>query len=198
MSFVAGIQRNVIRCSHPDNVTLVDGFSMKFTTAADAESAILREELAARAIDTNAIGLATANVWMWAIESASSDPGAVIATVFGPDGLTCRELLEPDFALCPWLRLDPETARAAAVRLLTSGVSLEIAAFQDEPQAAARFASHLFAWVGNPITTYTSMEHRPDGCAIGFGVFRVPRWVDEGLVLVGPERVALLWFLGTD
>jgi hypothetical protein len=84
------------------------------------------------------------------------------------------------------------------VRLLTFGASLEIAAFHNDPHGAVRFAGRLFGWVGSPVATLASMDHRPDGFARGFGVFRVPHWVDEGLVLVGPERVVLLWFVGTD
>jgi hypothetical protein len=42
------------------------------------------------------------------------------------------------------------------------------------------------------------MEQQSDGSAAAFSVFRVAHWVDEESVLVGPERVASLWFLGTD
>jgi hypothetical protein len=173
---------------------------MRFTVAQDTEAASLRDELAGGAMDTDAPGLMTANLWLWDVEMAGSapDPQVVLAALFGHASMPCRELLEEQPALRPWVSLGPEAARSAAVRLLTSGASLEIAAFQDEPQSATRFADRLFEWSGGPVAVLASMEHRPDGSAAGFGVFRVPHWVDEGLVLVGPERVALLWFVGTD
>jgi hypothetical protein len=169
---------------------------MRFIAATDPEAASLREELAGRAMDTDAAGLMTANVWLWSVEQP--DPRAVVSALLAHPGLPCRELLEPHAASGPWVPLSPEAARAEAVRLLTSGASLEIAAFHDESQAAAEFAGRLLGWVGSPVAAFASVERRPDGSAAGFGVFRVPHWVDEGLVLVGPGRVGMLWFVGTD
>lgn len=173
---------------------------MRFTAARNTEAASLRDELAARAADTEVPGLRTANLWLWDVEPdiSACDPRAVVAALFGLASMPCRELLKPHAVQGPWISLDPETARAAAVRLLTSGTSLEVAAFDDEPQAAALFAVRLFEWLGSTVATLASMDHRPDGSAAGFRVFSVPHWVEEGLALVGPERVGLLWFAGTD
>src|SRR5581483_7882817 len=169
---------------------------MRFVAATDPEAASLRDDLAGRAMDTDAAGLMTANLWLWAVEQPDPDPRAVVSALLAHPGLPCRELLEPHAASGPWVPLTPEAARTAAVRLLTSGASLEIAAFSDEPGAAGESAERLLGWVGGPLAAFASMEHRPDGSAAGFGVFRVPHWVDEGLVLVGPQRVGLLWFVG--
>jgi hypothetical protein len=173
---------------------------MRFTVARDTEAASLCDELAARAMETDAPGLMTANLWLWDVEPANStsDPRAVVVALLGHTSIPCRALLEPRAALGPWVSPAPEAARAAAVRLLTFGASLEVAAFHDEQQVAARFADRLLGWVGSPVAALVNIDHRPDGSAAGFGVFRVPQWVDEGLVLVGPERVGLLWFVGTD
>jgi hypothetical protein len=173
---------------------------MRFIAAQDGEANSLCQELAARATDTDAPGLMTANLWLWAFEAngLASDPRAVVAALLGDTGMPCRELIEPHAPASPWVSLAPAVGHAAIVRLLTSGASLEIAAFHDERHAAALFASRLFGWVGRPLAAFASMEHRPDGSAAGFGVFRLPHWVDEGLALVGPERVGLVWFVGTD
>jgi hypothetical protein len=121
-----------------------------------------------------------------------------VSALFAHHGLPCRELLELHAASGPWVSLTPEAARAAASRLLTSGTSLEIPAFSDDPRAAEKFVGHLLDWISVPLAAFASREHRPNGSAAGFGLFRVPHRVDEGLVLVGPWRVVVLWFVGTD
>jgi hypothetical protein len=173
---------------------------MRFIAADDAEAVSLRQDLADLASGTEAAGLMTANLWLWEIESSGStiDPRTMLAALFdGPD-LPCRELLEPRAASGPWVAPPPETAHAAVVRLLTTGTLLEIPVFFRHPQAASAYALRLLAWVGRPLAAFASMEHRPDGSAAGFGVFRLTGWEDEVLVLVGSQRVALLCFVGTD
>jgi hypothetical protein len=173
---------------------------MRFSPAQDTEAASLCDELAARALDTDAPGLTTANLWLWSVEATglAFDPKAVIAALFDQPSVPCRGLLEPHVAFRPWVHLASEAARDGALRLLTSGVSLEIAVFHNEPQAAARFVRRLFGWVGNPLAALASTDHRSDGSAAGFSLFRLPHWVDEGLALIGSERIGLLWFVGTD
>jgi hypothetical protein len=160
----------------------------------------LRAELSSRASNTDAPGLLTANLWLWAFRpgSAAADPHAVVAALFEYPGLPCRHLLESEIASRPWVSLGPEAAQAALFRLLTSGVSLEIGAFDAEPSAAMDFAARILKWIDRPLAVFGSMDHRPDGSASGFRVFRVPHWLDEGLVLIGPASVGLLWFMGTD
>ena len=173
---------------------------MRFTATQDTEAVSLRDELASRALGTDAPGLMTANLWLWDVEPASSasDPRVVVVALLGRTGMPCRDLLEAQVALGPWVSLAPEAARKAAMRLLTSETSLEIAAFDEEPRQAALFVDRLFAWVGSPVAALASMDHRADDSAAGFSLFRVPHWVDEGLVFIGPARVGLLWFVGTD
>jgi hypothetical protein len=171
---------------------------MRFVVAEDPKAATLRDELINRAMDTDAVGLMTANVWLWAVEQPDPEPRAVVSALFAHAELPGRQWLEPSVGLAPWVSLSSEAAAVVAVQLLTRGQSLEIPAFQDEQQAATQFVAELFAWVGSPLTAFGSMEHRPNGPSSGFVVFRVPHWFDEGLVLVGSQRVAALWFVGTD
>ncbi|MBN9523816.1 hypothetical protein J0H58_35780 [bacterium] len=171
---------------------------MRFVAAGDREAIVLREELIGRAMDTGAAELMTANLWLWEVEQADPKPQVIVSALLSHSGLPGRALLEPNVSSGPWVRLSPEAAHAAAVRLLSAGASMEVAAFADDGEAAMGFADRVFAWVGRPVTSFASMEHRPDGSAAGFGVFHVPHWVDEGLVLIGPERVGMLWFVGTD
>jgi hypothetical protein len=173
---------------------------MRFVYAGDPEAAALSANISARAIETDAPGLMTANLWLWDIEPdrPESDARVVLGALFRHTGLPCPELLEPHAASGPWVDLTPQAAQALTMRLLTSGASLESAAFEDEPQAATEFVDRLFGWVGRPLAAFANMEHRADGVTTGFRVFHVPHWVDEGLVLVGSERVGLLWFMGTD
>jgi hypothetical protein len=171
---------------------------MQFVVAEDPEAAALREELAGRAMDTDAAGLRTANVWLWAVEQPGPDPRAVVSALLADPAFPGRQWLEPDPGSAPWVSLTAEAAATAAVRLLTGGQSLEVPAFDCEPEAAAGFTGRLLAWVGRPVAALASLEHRPGGVSSGFSLFRVPHWFDEGLGLVGPQRVALLWFVGTD
>jgi hypothetical protein len=171
---------------------------MQFVPAADSEAAALHNELVGRAADTDAAGLMTANLWLWVVEQPDPNPRAVVSALFGGLAMPRRELLEPHTAARPWVPLPPDAVGTAAMGLLTSGTSLEIPAFDDDVRAAERFVGRVLAWVGSPVAGFASMEHRPDGSAAGFGVYQVPDWVDEGLVLVGPQRVGVLWFVGTD
>lgn len=171
---------------------------MIFVAAEDPEAAALRAELDERASDTDAPCLMTANLWLWAAGSPERDPRETVSAMFAAPALPCRELLRPHAASGPWIALSAKPARAAVVRLLTAGASVEVAAFAQDPGAAGQFADRLFDWVGRPLTAFTNLEHRANGSGAGFGVFRVPHWVDEGLVLIGPERVGLVWFAGTD
>lgn len=171
---------------------------MRFVVAEDPEAVALGAELADRACDTDAAGLMTANVWLWVVEPPEPDPGAAVAALLADPGFPARKWLEADRAAAPWVALSAEAAAAAAVCLLTCGQSLEVPAFPGEPEAAAGYAARLLSWVGSPAAALASWKHRPGGVSSGFGLFRVPHWFDEGLALVGPRRVALLWFVGTD
>lgn len=172
---------------------------MRFVVADDPEAVALRAALADRVCDTDAAGLMTANVWLWASEPPGADPRAVVSALLADPGFPARPWLEPNLGSAPpWVALTAEAAGAAAVRLLTRGQSLEVPAFDGEPEAAAGFAGRLLAWVGPPVAALASLEYRPGGVSSGFRLFRVPHWFDEGLALVGPRRVALLWFVGTD
>jgi hypothetical protein len=171
---------------------------MRFVVAEDPEAMSLRADLADRAMDTDASGLRTANAWLWVVQQPDTDPRAVVADLLAHPTFPCRHLLEPHAVSGPWLALNPAVARDLAVKLLTSGASMEMPAFDGEPRAAEEFAGRLLGWVGHPLAALASMDHRSDGSAAGFGVFRVPHWVDEGLVLVGPGRIGMLWFVGTD
>jgi hypothetical protein len=73
-----------------------------------------------------------------------------------------------------------------------------VPAYDGEPEPAAIFVERLLTWLGTRSVGFTNMVRRTDGSGAGFGVFTVPHWVDEGLVIVGMGRVGLLWFLGTD
>ena len=171
---------------------------MRFIVASDTEAVSLHRELVDRATDTDADGLMTANVWLWMVEQPSPDALAIVSSLLAQPGFPGRQWLEPNLSSAPWVALTAEAAATAALRLLTGGQSLEVPAFQGEPVEAARFTKGLLAWVGSPVAALASWEHRPGGVSRGFGVFRLPHWFDEGLALVGPQRVALLWFVGTD
>src|SRR5262245_4947524 len=134
---------------------------MRFVAAEDPEALALRAELADRACNTDAAGLMTANVWLWAVEPPGPEPRAAVAAQIADPQFPAREWLEADRGAAPWVELTAEAAVGAAVRLLTRGQSLEVPAFHDEPEAAARFADRLLAWSGLPVAALASWEHRP-------------------------------------
>ncbi|MBN9121989.1 MAG: hypothetical protein J0I06_23080 [Planctomycetes bacterium] len=171
---------------------------MRVVAAEDPEALALRDDLTGRAMDTDAAGLMTANVWLWAVERPDPDPRAVVSAVLALPEFPGRTWLEPDRGSAPWVELPAEAAIGVAVLLLTGGQSLEVPAFHGESEAAAQFAARLLAWAGHPVAAMASWEHRPGGVSSGFNLFRVPHWFDEGLALVGPQRAALLWFVGSD
>lgn len=171
---------------------------MLFIAAEDPEAAALRAVLEERAFDTGAPCLMTANLWLWAAVPPESDPQAALSALFAAPNLPCRELLEPRAATGPWVGLSQAGARAAVIRLLTAGASVEVAAFADDPGAAIQFADRLLQWIGSPLAAFANMEYQANGRGAGFGVFRVPHWVNEGLVLISPVRAGLVWFAGTD
>jgi hypothetical protein len=171
---------------------------MRFKAAEDPEAAALRAELADRAFDVEDTGLMSANAWLWAVKRPESDPRAVLSALVTDPGFPARQWLAADHGSAPWVNLSAEAATTVAVRLLTGGQSMETPAFSDELEAAVRFTARLQAWAGRPVAAMCSWEHRPGGVSSGFSLFRIPHWFDEGLALVGPQRVALLWFVGTD
>jgi hypothetical protein len=173
---------------------------MQFLIAVDPEAAALRGELAALATSTDQPGIMTANVWLWQIESLGQDlnPRELTAALFKHSSAPGQKLLLQHPESAPWVELSPTAAQEAALQLLCSGTSLEIAVFDGDLRTAMKFVDRLFTWVGSPLKAFTNLEHRKDGVVAGFSVFQLIHWVDEGLVLLGPNRIGLLWFLGTD
>jgi len=168
---------------------------MQFSFSEQPEAIALKEELTLRTRETDVPGLHMANLWLWDIEHGAPihNPREVLDFLFRATSFPCR-----DFLVGPWVTHSATSALTAALQLLSSGVSLEGGAYEDEPNEAGEFLHRIFNWLGSPVTAFANMEHRNAYSAAGFSVFEVPHWVDEGLVLIGPNRVAALWFLGTD
>lgn len=174
---------------------------MRFITATDGEADTLCRELADRAMDIDADGLLTANLGLWIEKSdrpPDTSPLGVAVALLHQLGSPFRNHMRTEIELAPWVPLDYLKATETALRLLVHGQSLEIGAFDDEPEAANVFVQRLFAWVGSPVVGFTNIAWRADGSGAGFSLLSVPHWCDEGLLLVGPNRVAFLWFFGTD
>ncbi|HEY9748744.1 MAG TPA: hypothetical protein V6C63_08700 [Allocoleopsis sp.] len=103
-----------------------------------------------------------------------------------------------------WFNLSDREARKRITDLLTQGVSAEIPVF-DSNALALSYTNRLIQFIGEPYTCFSNIE--PEKLQnfepfyksrSGFSVFRVGHCCDEGVVLISPKYIGLLWFLGYD
>lgn len=169
---------------------------MTFTPADEAEVVALRAELAERVNDINS-EISTANLWLWSLTPRGLAARDVLSELFTAPGLPHLGDAVRNIGSWPWVVLTPEQARTAAIGYLVNGVCMEITAFPDEAALAESFADRVLGWIGRPLHAFANHAHRPYGSG-GFPVFCPPTYVDEGLVLIGPEHAGIMWFVGTD
>ncbi len=171
---------------------------MKFEPVTDPEADALRDEIASRAGGIDADGLDTANLWMWTFEPTEEQPQTIITSLLEHPDLPGREWLQSYWNTQLWTAQTPAIGKPHVLQLLMWGQSLEIPAYPEQPEQATEFLNRLLNWIGSEAILFGSMEYLSETMKGGFSLYCVPRWFDEGFVFLGKNRIAMLWFFGTD